>query len=400
MPKSVILGLCAVLLMGGCEQTEEKPRTRQETATAQKRKAVPKPGLCRNIEEACGRLAGELAGKLPKGKTVAVVPFGDAADGVRRLGVVAADGVQRVLAKKGVRVVERRHLNALLAERNLKLTDLASGRSLGQAGKIAGADVLVVGSTVETGKRLMLSAKAMDADSGRVIAATGNAALSTEGMEQLMWYVRRPPRQRPQGNLPPLAVRYEFVTPRGGGEERLGEGATVRSGQKFKIRVEPNSDCWLYVLLYDSSGAPTVLFPHAKIRMSNEVRGGTSYEIPEGSKWYWFDNVPGTETFYIVAGYTPLTDLDRIVAEMGRAGAASGRLAGAAKQKIDGPITRGMSAGTAKAYQPKGYRISTRGVGGVVDLGWGKKKTVDMGKVDDVVVGHATVVKKLTLRHR
>jgi hypothetical protein len=44
------------------------------------------------------------------------------------------------------------------------------------------------------------------------------------------------------------------------------------------------------------------------------VRGWASYEIPDGNKWYWFDQNPGTETFYVVASYTPENkEMDNVV---------------------------------------------------------------------------------------
>lgn len=200
--------------------------------------------------------------------------------------------------------------------------------------------------------------------------------------------------------MPPLALRYELVSPARNGDIRLGDGATVRSGQKFNIRIQPNSDCRLYVLLYGSQGAAGVLFPHKKIALSNRARGGVSYEVPEAAKWYWFDNKPGKETFYIVAAYTPLKNLDEILARMQAASKPSARLAAAARKEIDTVVTRGMSARGGSAYRPKGYRIADRGVGGVVDLGWGPRTHAATDKTDNVVEGYATVVKKVTLNHR
>jgi hypothetical protein len=247
---------------------------------------------------------------------------------------------------------------------------------------------------------VLLTAKALDAKTGQLLAAASNVALPADELGHLMWYVQRPAAQTAGGELPPLAIKHEFVAATDTGETRLADGATVVSGQRFKIRVQSNSDCHLYVLLYDSQGAASVLFPHAEIGMSNEIRGGVSYEVPEGSKWYWFDRQTGTETFYIVGSYTPMEDLDQILAQMQQAGKKAVQLASAAKDKIDNAVARGMSSSTSAAYQPKGFTIGERGVGGVVDIGWGGTRPESTQSLDDVVVGHATVVKKIVLRHR
>ncbi len=352
-----------------------------------------------DLDGACTALAAQLYPRLPEGWSVAVPPFVDAAGGVRRLGAIVADGLQEQLLARGTQIVDRENLNALLAEQDLQLMASESHKAVKQAGQLAGAQILVVGRTTRASERVLLSAKALDVKTGRVLAATGTISLHTKQSASLMWYVRRPPAVVPGGQLPPLSVRYEFVSQGPAGETALTDGGTVRSGQRFKVRIQPNSDCFLYVLLYDSQGHATVLFPHKKIRVSNKVRGGASYEVPGGSKWYWFDQNPGTETFYVVASYTPLEAVDGILARMERAGGQSTQLAQAARKEIDTAVTRGMVASGAADYQPKGLVIGQRGVGGIVDIGWGPEAP-QTKEIDNIVTGCATVVKKLTMQHR
>lgn len=372
--------------------TGQHPRTR----TAKQ----PTPHPYERVAKACENLAEQIADKLPAGKIVAVLPMLDAGGGVRRLGVLAAEEIERVLLDRKVNLVDRQHLNALLGEKDLQIATLTEGKGIAKAVELTGADILIVGRTVRSGQEVLISAKALSVQTGRPIVATRKESIPADGLGQLMWYVRRPSTIQADGELPPLALRYELVSPGRGGDSRLGDGATVRNGQKFKIRIQPNSDCHLYVLLYDSQGRASVLFPHQKIGLSNSVRGGVSYEIPEATKWYWFDDTPGTETFYIVASYGPLSDLDGIVAKMQQAGRQDVQLASAAKRQIEGVITRGMTAKSSANYQPKGFSIQERGVGGVMDVGWGVGEAFNTQEIDNVVTGHATVVKKVTLQHR
>ena len=87
------------------------------------------------------------------------------------------------------------------------------------------------------------------------------------------------------------------------------------------------------------------------------------------------------------------------LANMDRAGGRQTRLARSVRKEIDEVIIRGMSPTGSKGYQPKSYDITNRGVGGIVDAGVGPRRT-DTRDVDNVVTGHATVVKKVTLLHR
>jgi len=130
------------------------------------------------------------------------------------------------------------------------------------------------------------------------------------------------------------------------------------------------------------------------------VRGGVSYEIPAGTKWYWFDDRPGAETFYLVASYTPLNNLDLLLSQMQQAGEKQVQAATAARDHIDKVVVRGMSSDTSRDYRPKGSTVMTRGVGGVVDIGWGASSTGSTAEMDNIVSGHATVVKKIVLNHR
>lgn len=353
----------------------------------------PAPAASKLVGDACKTLAERFAAKLPKGATLAVVPFTDENKGVRKLGALASAMLETKLQAAGYRLAERRELNAIVAEHNIH--QLNSSEFL----KLFKADYLIYGQTVSSASEVVLLARAVrvGAQSGE-ITRVESASLQAAPLQDWLWYVRRPPQNRTQGQLPPLAVNYELLTPTPAGRtRRLAAGDTVRSGQKFKVRLQANSDCYLYLLLYDSLGKATVLFPHKKIGVSNRARGGVDYEIPEGSKAYWFDENIGTELFYIVASYTPLTELNATLAKMEKAGDQNIALARAARKEIDTVLTRGMSPRSSSDYRPKGFTITDRGVGGVTDTGW---TPTDTRKIDNVVTGHATAVKKIALEHR
>ncbi|MFP4106357.1 MAG: DUF4384 domain-containing protein [Phycisphaerae bacterium] len=347
----------------------------------------------------CSHIARELSESLPRGESIAVLPSVDTSGAVRRIGVILADELERSLLDRGFRVRDRQHVDAILAESDLQLAFIEPSRaSAVKACRIASANYLLISRITRSSGKLLISAKAVSAQNGSAEAATRMRSMPATGMESLMWYVRRPKRGK-GGDLPPLAVKYQFVAAKGNDEVILADGATVRSRQNFKVRVEPNSDCYLYVLLYDSQGQASVLFPSPKTGLSHKARGGVSYEIPVGSKWFWFDDNPGTETFYIVGSYTPLCDLSGLLAKMQKA-AVHKQLSVMSRQEIDKEITRGMVEKDAADYSPKGYTIRIRGVGGVKDIGWGPAADSSNQKMDNIIQGHATIVKKTTFNHR
>ena len=393
--------LAALTGCGGAPGARPAARVDQMPAPAASQPATqPAVDPLAAARAACEAIVSELAGKLPPESVIAVLPFVDVDAGVRRLGVLASDEVQRILLAGGRRLADRQHLNAVLGERDMQLALLATADAAKRAGELAGADLLLLGSLTEAGRFVLVSGKVVSVKTGQPLAISKSYSISAVGLGQLMWYVRRPAKDSIAGDLPPLALRYDFVIPGPGGQTAMPDGATVMSGQRFKIRVQPNSDCSLYVLLYDSQGQAAVLFPHQKIALATEVRGGVSYEIPDGKKWYWFDERPGIETFYLVASYTPLGDLDRLLAKMQQAGEQNVQAAAIARDHIDKVVARGMSAGTSSDYQPKGATVKdNRGVGGVVDIGWGASSRA-AAEMDNIVSGHATVVKKVVMNHR
>ena len=376
------------------------------------------------IESACAKLAGELSQKLGKDKSLVVLPMFDQDNGVRLLGSVAAGAVQKGLLDRGMKVVDRQHLNVLLKEKELKISALvnANGQALKSAGDLASADIIVIGQTMFREKEVVLSAQASDVGTGKLLVQTSSVSVPLDGLEDLTVYTRRPDSKPATGDLPPLAIQYDFVTSGGNDEEHmpgwsseskpnvhvageqhedkyLFDGITVSSGQKFKIRFRCNSDCYVYVLLYGSQGKASVLFPHTKIGVSNAARGGAGYVVPEGTKWYYFDDQPGAEVFYIVASYMPLKDLDQLLAKMEEsADDQKKQMADKVKENIDTVITRGMSPKSSGDFQPRGLNI--RGVDVTdfepcVTIVHTKK-----GVISPIVTGYATVVKKITMDHR
>lgn len=349
------------------------------------------------LQAACRAGVEDLAGKLPAGASLAVLPFFDSDGAVRRAGVLASEEVERILLDRSARLVDRRHLDLVFREKDLQMTADASGETLRRTGKLAGADVLIVGSLTLAGPRVLVGLRAVDVRTGRPLGVAQARTVAAAPLANLMWYVRRPAVQSAGGELPPLSLRYELLCPGPRGEASLADGSTVPSGQRFKLRLQANSDCYLYVLLYDSRSKASVLFPHREVALSNQVRGGVSYEVPPGSTWYWLDNHPGLETFYLVASYVPLEDLDALLRAMQQGDGAA--RAAAARDQID-RAAKGMSPATAQPYQPSGLTVRAKGVGGVVDVGWGAPSPASAAGVDNVVSGFATVVKKVTLHHR
>ena len=84
----------------------------------------------------------------------------------------------------------------------------------------------------------------------------------------------------------------------------LTDDVVLKSGQHVGIGFKPNSDCYVHIFWWDSSGQVGRLFPNPKLSQGDgHVRGGETHWLPsKGFKqWYVLDQVPGYETVYFVA---------------------------------------------------------------------------------------------------
>lgn len=138
----------------------------------------------------------------------------------------------------------------------------------------------------------------------------------------------------------------------------LETSTSLKGGDCFKINFKTNQDCFVYVLLYGSGGIADTLFPRKEISLDNNVKGDRLYSLPDGGNWYYLDNVPGTETIYLVACYEPMKNIAGVLAKMERAD--PGRKRGFSRdiqQEISSIQTRGLESDR--------FVFSQRGISGI-----------------------------------
>ncbi len=84
------------------------------------------------------------------------------------------------------------------------------------------------------------------------------------------------------------------------GETVLISGGKLASGEKYKIVVEPEQDCHLYVFQRDSAGRLFPIFPRTdrKDGLTNPVRGKVTYEFPGEGRYFFLDQRKGREHIY------------------------------------------------------------------------------------------------------
>jgi hypothetical protein len=187
---------------------------------------------------------------------------------------------------------------------------------------------------------------------------------------------------------PPLILSMNIIGQR---RERDGtytevvvrEGSVLRSKDHFQVHLETNRPAHVYILLFDSQGQASQLFPDPKIEQPGFVEARRHIVVPDKDLWFWLDEHPGTETVYVLSSEQPMSDIRGLLKKIVQAGRAERKkLSQEIKQRIE---------------------IVERGVGGIA-----KGKVVNyvlsdgraIQKVTDVVTGTGAVVRAISFEHR
>lgn len=168
---------------------------------------------------------------------------------------------------------------------------------------------------------------------------------------------------KPIGIEHSISVRRKKTPETGGAKDEFEyfdfiPNMSLISGDQFKINFKTNADGYVYVINFDSSGVPQVIFPHPNIDMDNRVTAGTMYRLPpEG--YYELDNTTGDESFYFIASPFNIPHVDNLVLEAGNDGlmdpsAEKSRVQIARTRGALDVLTRGISQIVKDAEGDKG----------------------------------------------
>jgi S1-C subfamily serine protease len=97
------------------------------------------------------------------------------------------------------------------------------------------------------------------------------------------------------------------------GKILIDQSGVLRSGDKFQVSFKASQNSYVYVILHDSKGEISQLFPNPKVELSTKVIKDNVYVIPAKNKWFWLDENVGKETIYLLATKNPLVDTQTVM---------------------------------------------------------------------------------------
>lgn len=108
-----------------------------------------------------------------------------------------------------------------------------------------------------------------------------------------------------------VGVRYTFEIQRPDGDI-ISRNQGFMSGERFRIRLMPEQDCYVYILHQGSDGAYSLLFPITGLESGNNfLREDTTVLIPSAG-WYRLDAKPGVEKMFVLACSKNIAEADSL----------------------------------------------------------------------------------------
>ena len=119
---------------------------------------------------------------------------------------------------------------------------------------------------------------------------------------------------RNASNAGPLGLRYAIVQVDGARKKEVAVNTRFRAGDSIQIKVQSNSDGYLYIVSQGTSGKWQVIFP-SKSQPSNRIKAGIDYVLPDNSSMR-FAGQPGVEKLFVMLTRLPERDLDSVIYEL------------------------------------------------------------------------------------
>jgi len=147
-----------------------------------------------------------------------------------------------------------------------------------------------------------------------------------------------------------VALVRQVTTSSGKQVAMMQDGETLKggpNGDRFKLIVRTNCECFVYIISIDGSGWAQPIFPLANGSLTNPIKPEAEQAFPEGQYWFTLDQYKGVETFFLVASPARRTDLEESVTQLAGQQRPSGQVAA----KVEEPAVIPNGFGKTQAAQ-------------------------------------------------
>ena len=99
----------------------------------------------------------------------------------------------------------------------------------------------------------------------------------------------------------------------------IQDGETLKDGpdgDRFKLVVRTNCECFVYIVSIDGAGWAQPVFPLANSVVANPLKPEVEQAFPDGPYWFTLDQFKGVETLFLVASPARRTDLEESLTQL------------------------------------------------------------------------------------
>ncbi len=153
----------------------------------------------------------------------------------------------------------------------------------------------------------------------------------TEGLQHPQLFAAKGQENTPVFRTPTFAqdlkIKVEFFYEDENKQVKpLKDGSTLRSGDHVGVAFRSESDAYVSILWWDSTGSVGRLFPNPKLTEgTGEIKAGKTYWLPskEGERWYVLDDKTGEETIYFMASRARNTKIEELYRTLSKMSASA-----------------------------------------------------------------------------
>jgi hypothetical protein len=97
--------------------------------------------------------------------------------------------------------------------------------------------------------------------------------------------------------------------------EAITADRALRTGDRLKMMVELQKECFVYVIYNGPQDQVKLLFPYKLSEFASDYQVGKRYYIPQGAAWFELDQQVGAEAFHVVASSQRLAGLEAALSQ-------------------------------------------------------------------------------------
>lgn len=91
---------------------------------------------------------------------------------------------------------------------------------------------------------------------------------------------------------------------------------SVTNGDAVRVFLEPVTNVYLYLFMFDSQKQLKCLFPPDPSQYDKPLESGKQYLFPSETKWFVMDKQKGTEKFFLLASTKRLASLEELTRKL------------------------------------------------------------------------------------